>query len=90
MWSQETRPRYNHDQLRYPSNLTDEEWSFIEPLISPSKHGGRQRSVNIREIVNRAHVYFEHGLPVALYSQGFAAKEYRPRLFRSVGLGWHD
>jgi len=52
MWGQENRPKYNRDKLRYPSDLTDEEWSFIEPLIPPSKHGGRQRSVNIREIVN--------------------------------------
>jgi len=52
MWGQENRSKYNRDKLRYPSDLTDEEWSFIEPLIPPSKHGGRQRSVNIREIVN--------------------------------------
>ena len=27
MWTAETRDRYNRDQLRYPSDLTDEEWS---------------------------------------------------------------
>ena len=33
MWTSENRPRYNRDKLRYPSDLTDEEWAHIEPLI---------------------------------------------------------
>jgi len=52
MWTAETRDRYNRDQLRYPSDLTDEEWSLVGPLIPPAKRGGRRRSVNIREVVN--------------------------------------
>jgi hypothetical protein len=31
MWTADTRPRYNRDTLRYPSDLTDEEWTHIEP-----------------------------------------------------------
>jgi len=52
MWTSENRTRYERDKLRYPSDLTDEEWSLIEPLIPPSKHGGRHRKVDPREIVN--------------------------------------
>ena len=26
MWTAENRPSYNRDTLRYPSDLTDEEW----------------------------------------------------------------
>jgi transposase len=52
MWSTRTRPRYDRSKLRYPSDMTDEEWSYVEPLIPPGKHGGRKRSVNLREIVN--------------------------------------
>jgi hypothetical protein len=40
MWTTENRPRYNRDRLRYPSDLTDEEWALIGPLIPPAKHGG--------------------------------------------------
>ncbi len=36
----------------YPSDLTDEEWCLIEPLIPPAKHGGRKREVVVREVVN--------------------------------------
>lgn len=52
MWTTENRPRYNRDKQRYPSDLTDEEWGQIEPLIPPAKRGGRKREVNVREIVN--------------------------------------
>jgi transposase len=38
--------------LRYPSDLTDEEWSHVAPLIPPAKHGGRKRTVVVREVVN--------------------------------------
>ena len=43
MWTCENRPKCNRDKLRYPSDLTGEEWAHIEPLIPPAKHGGRKR-----------------------------------------------
>ena len=52
MWTAENRARYKRDHLRYPSDLTDEEWGLIEPLIPPAKKGGGKRRVNMREIVN--------------------------------------
>jgi transposase len=52
MWTTKNRPRYDRDKLRYPSDLTDEEWSLVEPLIPPAKRGGRKREVEVREVVN--------------------------------------
>ena len=52
MWTTENRARYDRDELRYPSDLTDEEWAHIEALIPPAKRGGRKRKVDLREIVN--------------------------------------
>ena len=52
MWTTKNRPRYNRDSLRYPSDLTDEEWSWVEPWIPPAKRGGRRREVNVREVLN--------------------------------------
>ena len=52
MWTPENRPRYNRDMLRYPSDLSDEEWMLVESLIPPAKHGGRRRTVVVREVVN--------------------------------------
>ena len=36
----------------YKTDLTDAQWQVIEPLIPPAKKGGRQRTVDIREILN--------------------------------------
>jgi transposase len=52
MWTSKNRGRYNRDQLRYPSDVTEEEWAVIAPLIPPARRGGRKRSVNIREVFN--------------------------------------
>ena len=52
IWTSENRSRHNRDKLRYPSDLTDEEWALVAPLIPPAKRGGRRRSVDLREVVN--------------------------------------
>ncbi len=52
MWTNKNRGRYDRSRLRYPSDLTDEEWAHIEPLIPPAKRGGNKRSVILREVVN--------------------------------------
>lgn len=36
----------------YPSDLTDQEWQLLEPLIPLAKPGGRPRSVDTREVLN--------------------------------------
>jgi putative transposase len=36
----------------YPSDLTDEQWSLIEPMIPPEPPGGRTREVDMREVFN--------------------------------------
>ncbi len=35
----------------YPSDLTDDQWAIIEPLIPPS-HGGHPRVIDLRSIIN--------------------------------------
>ena len=52
MWTAENRRRYDRSGLRYPSDLTDEEWSLIAPQIPPAKRGGNKRTVDVREVVN--------------------------------------
>src|SRR5712692_5631640 len=52
MWTKENRGRYDRSRLRYPSDLTDEEWALVEPLIAPAKRGGNKRTVDVREVVN--------------------------------------
>jgi transposase len=52
MWTNENRGRYDRSKLRYPSDLTDDEWVLIEPLIPPAKRGGNRRTVVVRQVVN--------------------------------------
>lgn len=52
MWTQESRARYDRSKLRYPSDLTNEEWAYVGPLIPPAKRGGHKRTVDVREVVN--------------------------------------
>ena len=52
MWTNKNRARYDRSKLRYPSDLTDDEWALTEPLIPPAKHGGRRRTVVMRQVVN--------------------------------------
>ena len=52
MWTDENRARYDRSKLRYPSDLTDQEWSLIELLIPPAKRGGNRRTVVVRDVVD--------------------------------------
>ena len=52
MWTRENRGLYERKGVRYPSDLMDQEWALIEPLIPPAKRGGRRRTVDVREVMN--------------------------------------
>ena len=39
-------------RIAYPSDLTDAQWKLIEKRIPPAKPGGRERSVDMREVMN--------------------------------------
>jgi len=36
----------------YATDLTDAQWDIVAPLLPPAKHGGRPRTVSLREVVN--------------------------------------
>jgi putative transposase len=45
----------DHSRKVYPSDLTDEQWAIVAPLIPPAKQsrrGGRPREVDRREVLN--------------------------------------
>ena len=55
MWTESTRRRMasiERKTKRYPSDLTDEEWAQIEPLLPPPSGRGRKRETDLREVVN--------------------------------------
>lgn len=52
MWTETTRPKYERKGLRYASDMTDAEWTVIEPLLPPAKRLGHPRTTDLREVVN--------------------------------------
>src|ERR687898_1104831 len=58
---------------RYPSDMTDDEWAILEPLIPGSKPGGRPRSANMREVMNGIFYVLRGGIPWR-----FLPKEFPP------------
>ena len=52
MWTVENRRHCERTGLRYPSDLTDAEWALPAPLIPRAKRGGRERRVDVREVLN--------------------------------------
>ncbi len=52
MWTPENRPKYDRSKLRYPSDLTDQEWAIIAALIPAAKRGGNKRSIDERSVLD--------------------------------------
>ncbi len=46
--------KYTLERMPYPSDVTDEEWARLEPLIPAAKPGGRPQEIERREILNAA------------------------------------
>lgn len=46
----------------YASDLTDEEWQQIEPLLPPEKPIGNQRTVELRAVVNAIFYRADNGV----------------------------
>jgi len=47
----------------YKSDLSEEQWQIIEPLIPPAKPGGHPRTVDLREVVNAIFYVLRTGCP---------------------------
>ena len=55
MWNAETRrcaAKVRSKLRRYPTDLTDEEWLVIAPLLPQPREKGRPRKTDLREVVN--------------------------------------
>ena len=55
MWNEQSRARHKgirKKTKRYPSDLTDEEWSAMEPFLPKPAGIGSPRRVDMREVLN--------------------------------------
>ena len=49
MWTEAHREAHVQTGPGFPSDLTDQEWERLEPLIPPAKPGGRPRGTDMRQ-----------------------------------------
>jgi putative transposase len=78
---QETKARTG-----YASDLTDEQWAVIEPVLPPKKEGGRHRTVDLRQVVNAIFYRSRTGCAWELLPNDFPPKSTVYEYFRS----WRD
>lgn len=58
----------------YPSDISDEEWALLEPLIPAAKRGGRRRSTNMREVFNAIFYVLKSGCQWDMLPHDFPPK----------------
>lgn len=63
MWTDNTRAHYASALLTLPSDLTDAEWTLLEPFFPPPSHMGRPRKWPLRRIVEAILYLLRGGLP---------------------------
>ncbi len=51
-WTETARRENAHRSLRYSSDLTDWEWSLVEPCLPKPRPVGRPRTTDLSEVVN--------------------------------------
>src|SRR3954462_10862701 len=51
-WDEITRHDHRRVSARYPSDMTDQEWAVIAPLLPPPKLGGRPRKTDLRAVMD--------------------------------------
>jgi hypothetical protein len=88
MWTEQSRARMAKiakKTKRYPSDLTDEEWAEIAPLMPKPGRRGRPREVEFREAINavRYITVEELDAAIALHSAGEPS-------CRRIGFVWSD
>ena len=86
MWTETTRARHDRAGLRYESDLKDEEWALVEPLLPASKRLGRPRRTDLREVLNAILYMLRAGCQWRMLP-----REFPPRsTVQSYFHGWRD
>src|ERR1700690_3612945 len=81
MWTPETRARHNSDHLRYGSDLSDDEWQVLAPLLPPPANTGRRWFWPMREMLNAIFYVLRSGCPWRLLPKHFPPHQTTYRWF---------
>ncbi len=89
MWTPETRKLHDRGALRYVSDLTDDEWRLLEPLLPSPADTGRPWTWPLREMMNAIFYVSRSGCPWRLLPKHFPPHQTTYRWFvrfRDEGL----
>jgi len=80
------------ERTPYPTDLTDEQWKLIEPMLPPAKPGGRPRETDLREVFNALLYLNRAGCPWRMLPHEFPPWPTVYNYFRAWMNGgtWHD
>ncbi len=70
-WTEITRKYYARPSARYASDVTDEEWAVIRPLLPERNRLGRPRQTDLREVWNAIQYLAASGCAWALLPKDF-------------------
>ena len=68
---------------RYPTDLTEAEWTLLAPLIPASKPGGRPRTTDMREVINAIFYILQGGCQWRMLPTDFPPHQTVYHYFRS-------
>ena len=89
MWTETTQRKHARIGLRYSSDLTDEEWAVLEPLMPARSRLGRPAKWSLRTITNALLYILRSGQPWRMLPGDFPPMTTVQRYFyawRDVGL----
>jgi putative transposase len=81
MWTPNTRSLHDRDDLRYPSDLTDAEWTLLAPFLPPPCRTGRHRAWEMRELINAIFFVLRGGVPWRMLPEHFPPHQTAYRWF---------
>jgi transposase len=70
----------DQSRKKYVSDLTDEQWTLVAPLLPPAKsspRGGRPRQVDLREVLNTIRYLLSERVSMGYAAPRSPAEEYR-------------
>lgn len=71
VWTPFTRAHHDRSKLRYSSDMTDEEWRFIEPFMPLQPKKGRRRSTPLRSVIDAIFYLLQTGCQWAMLPKDF-------------------
>jgi transposase len=75
MWTPATRAQHNRDALRLASDLTDEEWAVLAPLLPSPSPVGRPPAWPLRTIVEAIFYVLRGGIPWRMLPDCFPPRQ---------------